>query len=43
MLELNGQWFIYGVVSYGSQQSCAEGPSMYSRVSHYLPWIKANM
>ena len=42
MVELNGQWFIYGIVTYGSQPNCAQGPSMYIRVSHYFDWIKKN-
>ncbi|CAF0722022.1 unnamed protein product [Brachionus calyciflorus] len=39
MVELNSQWFIYGIVSFGSYPICAEGPAIYTRVSFYYNWV----
>ncbi|CAF1611955.1 unnamed protein product [Rotaria magnacalcarata] len=40
----NGQWFINGVVSYGSTTCGTEGnPGVYTRVKYYLPWIESKL
>lgn len=41
MIERRGQWFAYGVVTFGSQPDCAQGPSMFIRISFYYNWIKS--
>jgi len=45
MYEQEGRWYLNGVVSYGSSD-CGVGaghPSVYARVSYYLPWIRSRM
>jgi hypothetical protein len=41
MVQLKEQWFIYGVVTFGSQPDCAKGPSMFVRIANYAEWIKS--
>ena len=41
MVKQKGQWFAYGVVTFGSQPDCAQGPSMFIRISFYYDWIKS--
>jgi len=45
MYEYQGRWYLNGVVSYGASD-CGVGtglPSVYARVSYYLPWIRSRM
>ena len=35
--------YLVGVVSFGAEAGCAEGPGVYARVSHVINWIKQNM
>ena len=39
----NGQWYVAGIVSYGSGCGRAYSPGIYTRVSFYLPWINSIM
>jgi secreted trypsin-like serine protease len=42
MYQSNGQWYLNGVVSFGS--ACrTDAPAVYARVSYYMPWIAAKM
>ena len=40
MLQMNDQWFLYGLVTFGSQPDCGLGPSMFMRISFYIDWIR---
>ena len=36
-------WYLLGIVSYGSRV-CADGePSVFTRMSSYVPWIRENL
>jgi hypothetical protein len=39
MVRLNGQWFHYGIVSFGSQVDCGRGPAIYTRTAYFYDWI----
>ena len=41
MIRLNGQWFHYGIVSFGSQTDCGRGPAIYTRTAYYYDWIQS--
>lgn len=36
----NGRYFLYGIVSYGVGCGRREYPGIYTRVSHYIDWIR---
>ncbi|CAG0894058.1 unnamed protein product [Cyprideis torosa] len=41
MVEVNGQWTIFGIVAAGVGKECASGiPSLYIRVDYYSDWIQ---
>jgi secreted trypsin-like serine protease len=41
MYEVNGQWTLSGVVSYGDECAKLYYPGVYTRVSYYTPWIRS--
>jgi hypothetical protein len=41
MVRLKGQWFHYGIVSFGSQTDCGRGPAIYTRTAYYYDWIQS--
>lgn len=43
MIRLKGQWFAYGIVSFGSQPDCAQGPAVYTRIANYYEWIQSKI
>jgi secreted trypsin-like serine protease len=43
MSEVNGQWFVNGVVSYGDGCAKQGSPGVYARVKYYLPWIRSKL
>ena len=43
-VDVNVPATLYGIVSYGSPRCGAEGvPAVYTRVEHYIDWIRANL
>ncbi len=36
----NGQWTLYGVVSWGYECAADEHPTLYAKVINYLDWIE---
>jgi len=36
-------WYLLGVVSFGASECGNGSPGIYSRVEHFLPWIKKNL
>ncbi|CAG2103117.1 unnamed protein product [Medioppia subpectinata] len=45
-LGLNGPWMVTGIASYGNKDAfgrCVSPPSVFTRVSAYLPWIEKIM
>jgi len=45
MYESAGRWYLNGVVSYGATDCGVNtgSPSVFARVSYYLPWIRSKM
>lgn len=45
--NVNGKpafWYVAGIVSYGIEKCGLDGvPGVYTKVSHYVDWIKANV
>jgi secreted trypsin-like serine protease len=41
LVQLKGQWFVYGVVTFGSAPDCAKGPSMFMRIAYYADWLRS--
>jgi secreted trypsin-like serine protease len=40
MYQVNGQWIVSGIVSYGDECAKLYRPGVYTRVSYYVPWIQ---
>jgi secreted trypsin-like serine protease len=43
MNEVNGQWHVAGVVSYGDECAKQGSAGVYARVNHYLRWIRSQI
>ncbi|KAJ2954920.1 hypothetical protein O0L34_g3247 [Tuta absoluta] len=43
MLQANGRWTQIGVVSFGNKCGEPGYPGVYTRLTHYLPWLQQNM
>jgi len=41
--DLDGAWYVVGIVSFGTRKCGVEKPAVFVRVSAYMDWIKANM
>nr|XP_033799448.1 urokinase-type plasminogen activator [Geotrypetes seraphini]XP_033799449.1 urokinase-type plasminogen activator [Geotrypetes seraphini] len=41
--EHNGNMHLYGVISWGDDCAKQNKPGVYTRVTHYLPWINSHM
>ncbi|VDP45885.1 unnamed protein product [Schistosoma mattheei] len=40
MCQINKQWIVSGIISFGYGCGKAGYPGVYTRVSDYVPWIK---
>ncbi|UJR36463.1 hypothetical protein I4U23_029187 [Adineta vaga] len=43
MAEIDGQWVVSGVVSFGDECAKVNKPGVYARVSSYLSWIQSTI
>ncbi|XP_064606124.1 elastase-1-like [Liolophura sinensis] len=44
MCRKNGQFYLIGIVSWGTEQCIRTGyPSVFTRISNYIPWIRQTM
>ncbi|KAI5645874.1 trypsin domain-containing protein [Phthorimaea operculella] len=43
MLQANGRWTQIGVVSFGNKCGEPGYPGVYTRLTHYLPWLQQNV
>jgi secreted trypsin-like serine protease len=39
--ENDNKYTLVGVTSFGFGDTCLEGPTVFTRVSSYLPWIRS--
>jgi len=39
MAEVGNTWYLAGVVSFGTQQCDSSLPGVYTRISHFIPWL----